>query len=284
MKKLAASLVLLIFTSTQLFAWGPKGHQIIGDIARNHLTPGAKQNVQALLGNDDLASISTWADDVRLLRPETFGWHFVDVPIDAAGFSEERDCYRFDEKRPSTKEDHHNCVVDRIIAFKQVLADKNAPQPARLEALKFLVHFVGDIHQPLHAIEEARGGNDIHIIEFGSPQCGKYACNLHFEWDISLIEHTGRSEQEYVAYLERMIAGKNLQARAGGKPADWANESFRLAKQAWLRDGGAVDEAYYQVHIGALDERLALAGLRLAAMLNDVLGNPGPQQSHGGVN
>lgn len=271
MRKIIAVFLLLVFPSTQSFAWGPKGHQIVGDIARNHLTPTARQNLQALLGNDDLAAIANWADEVRPQRPESFGWHFVDIPREAAGFSEERDCYMPDDKHPYTKEDHHNCVVDRITMFKQIVADKTAPRDARLEALKFLVHFVGDIHQPMHGIADERGGNGIHVSEFGSTQCGKYQCNLHSAWDSGLLEHTGRSEQEYVAYLEQMIASKKLQAT--GTPEDWANESWRFAKQAWLSDGGSVDEAYYKANIGIVDERLALAGLRLAALLNQALGS-----------
>jgi nuclease S1 len=279
MKRIFLSTCLLVFTSTLLFAWGFKGHQVIGDIARNHLNTTARQNLQALLGNDDLASISTWADEVRGQRPESYGWHFVDIPRDAT-FSQERDCYQPDEKRPTSKEDHHNCVVDRITMFRDVLADTKASQQDRIEALKWVVHFVGDIHQPMHAIADARGGNDIHISEFGSTQCGQYQCNLHAEWDSGLIEHTGRSEQEYVAYLEKMIAGQNLQARAGGTPADWANESLSLAKRAWIRDGGEADEAYYQRNIGIVDERLALAGLRLASLLNEALGRPVAKAAH----
>ncbi|HEY6248515.1 MAG TPA: S1/P1 nuclease [Candidatus Angelobacter sp.] len=270
MKKIVALLLLLVLPSTQSFAWGYKGHRIVADIARHHLTPAAIQNLQALLGNDDLAAISTWADEVRPDRPETFAWHFVNIPRDAAGFSDERDCYRPDDKHPSSKDDHQNCVVDRINMFKQVLANKSASPADRLEALKFVVHFVGDIHQPMHAIEDARGGNDIHISSFGSTQCGKYSCNLHAEWDSGLIEHTGRSEQEYVSYLEQLITTQKLQA--SGTPESWANESLRLAKQVWLNDGGSVDEAYYRANINVVDQRLALAGLRLAAVLNEALG------------
>lgn len=272
MKKIVALLVLAVFACSQVFAWGSKGHRIVADIARNHLSPTAKQNLQALLGNDDLAAIANWADEVRPQRPEAAGWHYVDIPRDSAGFSQERDCYRPDEKHPSTQTDHHNCVVDRITIFKQVLADKNASQADRVEALKWVVHFVGDIHQPMHAIDEARGGNGIHVVEFGSAQCGKYPCNLHAEWDTGLLEHTGRSEQDYVTYLEQMITDKKLQA--GGSPEDWANESLLLARKVWVNDGGAVDQAYYQANISIVDERLALAGLRLAAMLNDALGTP----------
>jgi len=274
MKKQIAALTLLMFLSTQLFAWGPRGHKIVGAIAQLHLTETARHNLQLLLGDASLASVANWADEIKNNRPETLGWHFVDIPKDAGTFSQSRDCYRPDEKHPSSKDDHHNCIVDRISMFKQVLADQNASREDRIEALKFLVHFVGDIHQPLHAVEEGRGGNDIHVVEFGSPQCGKGRCNFHFVWDTALLEHTGLSEESYVARLQQLIATGNLQPKAAGAPEDWANESYRWAQKVWLNEGGAVDEAYYQSNIGIVDERLALAGLRLAALLNDVLGKP----------
>src|SRR5260370_20655214 len=141
----------------------------------------------------------------------------------------------------------------------EVRANKNAPQQDRVEALKFLVPFVGDIHQPFHAIDTARGGNDIHVVEFGSAQCGKYPCNLHYEWDIGLLEHSGRSESDSVAQLEQLIVTNHLQSKAGGTAEEWANESFGYAKQAMLKDGGAVDPAYYKTNIQLIDARPPLA-------------------------
>jgi hypothetical protein len=196
----------------------------------------------------------------------------VDIPNNANGFSGARDCYRPDEKHPYSEQDRHNCVVDRITMFEQVLADRNRPRQDRREALKFLVHFVGDIHQPMHTTGEARGGNDVHVSEFGSTQCGKYPCNLHFAWDTGLIEHVGISETRYVARLNELIASRKLSVQAGGMPAEWANESFSLAKKVWLNDGGAVDETYYENDIGIVNRRLALAGIRLAWMINQALG------------
>ncbi|HYL10102.1 MAG TPA: S1/P1 nuclease [Candidatus Acidoferrales bacterium] len=269
MKKFLAVLLLLAFTSAPLLAWGPKGHRMVGAIAQAHLGEAARRNIQALLGNSDLASVANWADDIKGDRPQTFGWHFVDIPKNSSGFDQARDCYQPDEKRPYTKDDHHNCAVDRIGMFLKVLADVNASQQDRVEALKFLVHFVGDIHQPFHALGEARGGNDIHVTEFGATQCGNYPCNLHFTWDVDLIEHTGRVETDYVPYLEQLIVSKNLAAKAGGTPEDWANESFRFAQQVLVKEGASIDEAYYQANIALLDERLALAGLRLAALFNE---------------
>ena len=272
MKNCAAIFVFLILLSASSFAWGPEGHRIIGDIAETRLNATARLHVKELLGNDDLAAVSVWADEVKGERPETYGWHFVDIPKNTSGFSEARDCYRPDEKHPFTQHDHHNCVVDRITMFQTVLADPNASRQGRIEALKFLVHFVGDVHQPMHAMGEARGGNDIHVSEFGSNQCGKYPCNLHFAWDTGLIEHSGFSEKRYVARLNELIASRKLTIQAGGTPAEWANESFLLAKKVWLNDGGAVGETYYKNDIGIVDRRLALAGIRLARLINQAIG------------
>ena len=253
------------------FAWGPRGHRVIADLARNRLNEKTRRQVRDLLGNDDLASVSTWADEIRNQRPETYGWHFVDIPRNAQGFSESRDCYRPGSKPLASREDHHNCVVDRIEIFRRVLADKRAPKPERVEALKFLIHFVGDLHQPLHAIAEARGGNDVHVSVFGSTSCGSRPCNLHLVWDEVLINHSGRSEEDEVADLERTIS-RDLNAEPIGTPEEWANEAFRLAKQVWLNDGGSVDEAYYRRNIDILNKQLAHAGIRLADVLNQTLG------------
>jgi len=272
MQKVAAVFIALTLSTSQAFAWGPEGHRVIADIARSHLTPAARQQVRNLLGNDDLAAVANWADEIKSERPETAGWHFVDIPKDASGFSEARDCFHPSEKHVSTLSDHHNCVVDRIELLNQVLADSSASRQDRIEALKFLVHFVGDIHQPLHAIEEARGGNDIHVIEFGSQQCGSRSCNLHFAWDIGLIEHSRRPESNYHQALESLIVRENLSSRRDGTPESWANESFRLAKTVWVNHGGAVDETYYRTNIPVVDERLSVAGIRLANILNATLG------------
>ncbi|HWF03935.1 MAG TPA: S1/P1 nuclease, partial [Candidatus Angelobacter sp.] len=216
MKKLIALILLTAFISLQLSAWGPKGHAIVADIAASRLTPTAKKNLQLLLGNDSLASIASWADQVRKDHDEAYDWHFVDIPKDAPGFSEERDCFRPQDKHKDALTDHHNCVVDRIEIFEKVLADQSASQAQRLEALKWVVHFVGDLHQPLHAIDTAHGGNDFKLPVFGSPKCGDYDCNLHWTWDTLLLEHTGYTEEEYVGRLNTLIEQKHLDQKAGG--------------------------------------------------------------------
>jgi len=271
-KKLIALLLLAALLPSQLLAWGPKGHAIVADLAQARLTPAARANLQLLLGNDSLASISTWADQVRKDRDESFGWHFVDIPKDAPGFSQARDCFRPQDKHKDALTDHHNCVVDRIEMFQKVLGDGSASRESRLEALKWIVHFVGDLHQPLHAIEEARGGNDIKLPAFGSAKCGDYDCNLHWAWDSLLLEHAGVSEEDYVRRLNELIARKHMEQQAGGTAVDWANESHLQARRIIDPRPAAIDEAYYLANIELVNEKLALAGVRLAALLNETLG------------
>ncbi|HET9363383.1 MAG TPA: S1/P1 nuclease [Candidatus Angelobacter sp.] len=276
MKKAIALLLLFAVVSTQLVAWGPKGHAIVADIAQSRLTPLARKNLQLLLGQDSLASIASWADQVRKEHDESYDWHFVDIPKDAAGFSSQRDCFRPQDNHKDAQTDHHNCAVDRIEIFSKVLADEKASRADRLEALKWVVHFIGDLHQPLHAIDEARGGNDIKLPAFGSSKCGDYDCNLHWAWDSLLLEHTGLSEEEYVQHLNKLIDEQHLSQLAQGTPEDWANESHREARRILEQKPAAIDEHYYQSNIDLVNKKLALAGLRLAVVLNDTLGKPQP--------
>jgi len=163
------------------------------------------------------------------------------------------------------------------------------PREQRAEALKFVVHFVGDIHQPLHAVGEAKGGNGIHVHFLESERCGRYECNLHGVWDTSLIQHTGLNprrsprlthglnRQEYADRLEELIKSEYLAGQDGGTPEQWANESARLAQAAWVQDGVDLDERYYQREIKVANRQMALAGLRLARLLNETIGKMTPR-------
>jgi hypothetical protein len=264
---IAAAVVLSLLIPSTLVGWGAEGHEIVASLAQARLTENAKKGIRSLIGDASLASISNWADEVRPERDETYNWHFVDIPENASGFSDGRDCFLPNSRHKGSATDHHNCVVDRIEIFKQVLSDSNVSRDDRIEALKFLVHFVGDVHQPFHAIGEAAGGNGIAVMEFGRTQCGRHPCNLHGAWDSGLIQHTGMGRDEYVTHLEKLISEEHL--TASGSPEDWANESHGYAQSAWVAHGAQIDEVYYQKEIKVVDQRLALAGLRLAAVLNE---------------
>jgi nuclease S1 len=253
------------------FAWGGEGHHIVAIIAGNRLTRETKQQIAQLLGPDEtLVTISTWPDEIRKDHPETAGWHYVSVPKSAPFFDEARDCFQPDPDRKSSQSDHQNCVVDRIDSFIRVLRDRDQPQAVRAEALKYIVHFVGDIHQPMHAMGEGHGANDIKIVQFGHSTCGaqQRPCNLHGFWDSGLIDHTQMDEGTYAHFLEIQIAKEHLDGSPQGTPADWANESHRFAEGALLLDGGMADELYFDHEISVVNLRLAQAGIRLADLLN----------------
>jgi len=273
LRKILAILLCLLMAPLQLVAWGAKGHQVVADVAYSRLSPQTRKNLKLLLAHDTLASIATWADEVRKQHDEAYGWHFVDIPKDAAGFDEQRDCFRPQDKHKDAQVDHHNCAVDRIEIFEHVLGDGNATREQRVEALKWVVHFVGDLHQPLHAIDEARGGNDIKLPVFGNPQCGDYPCNLHWVWDSTLLEHAGLSEHDYVRRIQKLIRAEQLDQKADGGPVDWANESHLQARKILENKPAAVDQTYYDANIRLVDEKLARAGIRLAKVLNTTLGS-----------
>ena len=266
MRTLAFVFALLIVAASTVHGWGPQGHRLVAMVANNHLSPAARQNVKSLLGNESLADVAVWADAyVAEGHRETAPWHYVNIPADGSQYVAGRDCPR------------HDCVVDRIRENQERLANRSLGRADRATALKFLVHFVGDLHQPFHAIGIERGGNGIPVSIFGSPTCGRgdfdrFSCNLHGLWDSELIGHRRLRDGAYAAELERQIASRRL--RASGTAVEWAMESHALARAALLPAGAEAGEAYYRAHIEQIDERLALGGLRLARALNDALAEP----------
>jgi hypothetical protein len=170
-----------------------------------------------------------------------------------------------------------SCVVAKINELAKVLTDRNAARDQRAEALKFIVHFVGDIHQPLHAVGEAKGGNGVRVRFLGDVRCGRYECSLHGVWDTSMILHTGLNRQEYSQHLEDLIRAEKLTSANNGTPEQWANDSQRLAGAAWVPDGTNLDEQYYQREIKVADRQMALAGLRLGKLLNNTIGRMTPR-------
>jgi hypothetical protein len=146
----------------------------------------------------------------------------------------------------------------------------------RATALKFVVHFIGDLHQPFHALGVGRGGNDVRVKVFGQVDCGNdparpSPCNLHSVWDSRLIARRDLDDRRYVAALQQLIVEKRFGSQPAGTPAQWAEQSFRLAKEALVAENANIDEAYYRRHIRVIDDRLAIAGVRLAADLNRIL-------------
>ena len=277
-----AAIGIAIVATSSISAWGLQGHRLVARVAETRLTAVAKQNVTWLLDGRSAADVSGWADDYLGGNYQTSFWHYVNIPPDAAAYDRDRDCPRQPSVAAGARNDRwRDCIVDRIPYNLERLGNASLDRADRAIALKFLVHFVGDLHQPFHALGVERGGNGILVIVFGSPTCGgtpaaPTPCNLHGVWDSSLISQRKLQDAEYVALLEQVIVAKQLATRPTGTPPDWAMESVALSKAALLPQQGIVDEKYFQAQIAVVDERLALAGVRLAALVNATLTVPPP--------
>lgn len=274
-----AVLLLLVAgaSSTRVHAWSAQGHRLVALVAAGRLTPVARRNVVWMLGRQSLADVSSWADRYLDGHYQTFYWHFLNIPPDATRYDRDRDCpAQPGVSRGARADKWRDCAVDRILYNKERLADASLDRADRAIALKFLVHFVGDLHQPFHALGVGRGGNDIPVTVFGDAQCGSYRCNLHGVWDGSLVAHRNRDDGQYLRSLQELIRRNGWDARAALGPEQWAIESHGLAVTALLPSGGNVDETYFQAHIPSVEQRMAIGGLRLAALLNEVLTAPPP--------
>lgn len=265
----ACVVTLCALAATHALAFGPEGHSIIAEIAHRRLTPAASEQVRALLGpNVSLASIASWADDARPARNETASWHYVNIPLREPGYAATRDCGPIPART--------SCIVAVLERELGVLRDAKAPKEARVEALMFVVHFVGDLHQPLHTVLEDRGGNDFPVRFPLDPARRRVGdTNLHQVWDYGLI----RSQVwNWGAYVTRLESGWLRRAdvavlRAGGI-ADWVDESHGIAARhlyVGIERGATLGEDYIARMAPLLDRQLGAAGLRLAALLNDAL-------------
>jgi hypothetical protein len=265
------SLTLLGLSTTPSWAWGREGHRLTALVAEAYLTPEAKAQVAELLHTETLADVAPWADSYRADHPETGAWHYVDIPKSAATFDRNRDCpvSATDPKSP-----WRDCVTDRILYFEGRLGDTSLSPAERAIALKFVVHLIGDIHQPFHAMGDDRGGNNIRVAFLGSSVCDAYSCNLHGVWDDSMIAEHGLSEQKYTAMLLQEIKDNHWERMSGGEPTTWANISHHCAVEAYAPNGALLGHDYYNEEIKVVDAELALGGLRLARVLNRILSAP----------
>ena len=274
---LLGALLLASLASVTGQAWGAQGHRLVALIATARLSPVAQQNVTWLLDRETLADVSVWADRYREDNYQTYYWHFLNIPPEARSYNRDRDCPRQPTVAAGSSADKwRDCAVDRILYNRERLANLSLDRSDRAIALKFLVHLVGDLHQPFHALGVGRGGNDIPVTVFGSDNCStdpavSLPCNLHGVWDSSLIARRRLDDRRFVEVLDEKIRRNRWDARAIGGPAEWAMQSQGLGKAALVPARGHVNEAYYEAKSPVIDERLALAGLRLAALLNDSL-------------
>jgi hypothetical protein len=267
---------LAVLAPTAALGWGQEGHSIIAEVAQREMNDVARTTVDRLLGHGSLASVASWADDIKFsTRPETKPWHFVNIPLGQPRFDPAVDCLDLDKSKGDT------CILAALAQLKTGLRC-GRDDAAKRDALRFVVHLLGDLTQPLHTVKEGGGGNDLIVtLSF----CGRKdtACKhvptvkFHELWDSTLITETF---YDWGAYVERLYAKdgwlNSKEARAsdvaGGSLQDWANATHAEAKVIWtdmLAPNSVVDQGYYDDALPILDRQLGLGGLRLARFLNE---------------
>ena len=260
LRRAAAALALTLFVASNALGWGQEGHRVVVTIAERHLTERARESVRQILGPEgSMAGVSTWADEIRPSRPDTAPWHYIDIPLNAPAIDPARDCQNGD------------CVTAAIIRFVAVLRDTASSPDAKSEALKFVVHFVADLHQPLHCADNHdRGGNDVHVKFFGEN------ANLHSVWDTLLIEHIDSGTDNYAKRLDAALTDSDISTFDQGTVEDWALESHAVAQKVTygaLPSGETLELGadYLRTAAPAVDLQLQKAGIRLAFVLNEAL-------------
>jgi hypothetical protein len=259
MWRVMLALAAAVGSAAPCFGWGEEGHRLVVELAEGLMTPAAKARITATLrAGETLEEMATWADEVRRTRKETEEWHYVDIPLMSAGLEMKRDCPK------------GNCVVAKISDFRKAWADWSLSAESRREALLFLIHFVGDLHQPLHCENnDDRGGNDVPVLFL------KAQTNLHALWDSGLLRNM-EGEDHLLAILRQAITPEQTAAWSGGTVEQWADEAFHAARTTVYGllpatpagKAAQVGQWYEQMAHPVVEQQLKKAGVRLAAILN----------------
>ncbi len=248
--------LLLCALPTVASAWGAMGHRLVAELAEAELQPAARAEAQRLLqleGFEHLREVAVWADEVR--ESDEFRWTF---PYHFVNFDSPDCSYDAAQRCPDGM-----CVVGAIERYAAELADRGRSDAQRLQALKWLVHFVGDVHQPLHAGRGSdKGGNTFQV------QVAGRGSNLHGVWDYSVLESRGLGLPAYVSALRSapLPEPSVLDAKV------WAEESCRLVEApGFYPKRRRIGDAYLQRNRPLAEQRLRQAAARLAALLNQQL-------------
>jgi hypothetical protein len=269
---------ILFLVASQSFGWGSLGHRTVGLIADANLTPKAKASVQYLLNKQGLADVANWADSIKsgLSYKQTVRYHYEKIP---AGVS-----YLQNLQKLTPEEKAQGGTIVALIVARDTLRNSMTTLQEKADALKFIAHFVGDIHQPLHSGRpDDRGGNDIPVTWFGE------SANLHKVWDTSMI-YSGHKdilnqqmpiEQASLAYAKHLVKKTSREIIFVRSDLDmWIYEAIYLRESGGVYDiSYANQQASYQAKLlPTLDNRVLVAGLRLADMVNQIFeGAPVPQ-------
>ncbi len=241
-------------------AWGPVGHRVAARIAQVRLKPSTLAAIRNLFGKDiNLETLSTWADEQQEI-PGSSKWHYVDVPIKET---------RYNPKYCPAS----GCVVSKIEEFTKVLRDPRADRKQKQIAFKFLIHFIADVHQPMHVGDNNDEGGNLLQVRFYDT-----GTNLHRVWDSQIIERHTNNVGVWIWDLDFVAKPIKVAEWSRGTPEDWATESLLIAKEAYcvpgtnkvMRPGIRLDDPYFLFAYPIIQQQLARAGVRIAYTLNEI--------------
>lgn len=247
------SIILALSLSMPVFAWGQTGHRVTGAIAEKYLSAEAKAAIEAILGTETLAEASSWPDEQRsnasdFWQKEAGPYHYLTVPKDQS----------YGEVSAPEQGDAYTALKK----FAGMVKDPNETLENKQLALRFIVHIIGDLHQPLHAGNGTdRGGNDVKLKYFGSDT------NLHSVWDTQMIDGEKLSYTELSSWLGAKITDEQAQAWTDTNPLTWIGESTAI-RDTIYPDSDTISWSYRYNHIDTVKTRLSMAGVRIAAYLN----------------
>jgi hypothetical protein len=251
-------------TPSTLLPWSFEAHRLICEIAWRELTPAVRDSVTVLLANDRpyerFSDACIWADQIRAdpayARYETA--HYMNVPPGRSGADPAVDCAET------------YCVLEAIRDLTRAVADRSLSRAERRDALRFLLHFVADLHQPLHVGRpDDRGGNDVPVRFLAEDT------NLHTLWDAGLVQRAMLDPWD-ARRLSGSITPSERETWADLDPVTWANESYEIVERSVYRGvtpGARLDDAYADTHRDVIERRIVQAGFRLGMLLNQLLGS-----------
>lgn len=264
MKTKILYILVFVFISNFSFAsdgekgivWGNTGHRAVGEIATKHLSKRVQKKIKELLNGQSLAMISTFADDIKSDKAfrKYSTWHYVNLNDD--------ETYQTSTKNPKGD------LVKGIEKCKQVLLDDNASKEDKVFHLKMLVHLIGDLHQPMHVGRVSdRGGNDFQVNWFNR------GTNMHRVWDSQMIDSFNMTYTE-LASNTAVLSKAQIKELQKGSVVDWVNESKGLAQMIYgsAKSGEKLSYRYMYDHFATVRSQLQKGGIRLAKVLNDILG------------
>lgn len=271
----ATCLIASLLAPAPAYGWGEDGHKISAMITYDLLSAKAKAGVDEVLGEGKFVAASYWADRVVGKMKWTKEWHSVSVDHFSEDIDPQRDCV--DGK----------CVVDKIRDESAYLRSGAGTSKEQEQSLKYLIHFVADVHQPLHVgFVQDHGGDEIKGSLYG-----RVTRSLHDIWDIGFIDRelylNSLSRAEYAGRLKSEITSADRGNWTAGNAMSWASESYQLAMSnayrnaddtglgydTWIRRNFDIRDEYYNRNLPVVETRLKQAAVRLANLLNDIYGD-----------